>query len=427
MEHSAKVNTTGSQGGTRLLVLVSAMVIQLCLGVAYIWSVFQSGIAGSIYNGDNALASLPYSLLLFLLTVGSVIGGKLADRYSVRPVILAGGLILSAGFLLSGFASPERPWVLWITYGALGGIGMGFSYSTTIACAQRWYPEKKGLVTGLIVAALGLGGVVFTPIVEKLILTFGGAGQGELKTIMVLGGVFLIVCTLFGSFIKNPTAKDLERLQGAVPGKAAAKAHETKSLSPKEVLRTADFYLIACAMMFACMGGLMMIGFAQPIALAKGMGESAVVGVLLISVFNAAGRLTWGVVSDKIGRKATLCLLIACTALLSMTVGIAQGYWIFVVIGCIGFFYGGFLSTFPSYTAERFGPKHMATNYGMVLLGFGIAAVASSSIAGYFRNLAAKLEDISLMSPAFFIAAGCAAVAIALVLLTGRNKAKATK
>jgi len=120
-------------------------------------------------------------------------------------------------------------------------------------------------------------------------------------------------------------------------------------------------------------------------------------------------------ISDKIGRKNTLIILLCGTSVLSLLVNLANGYLIFVLIGFIGFFYGGFLSTFPSLTADLFGAKYMATNYGMVLLGFGAGAVISSNIAGYYKNLAAT--DISLMFPAFIIASVCALAGVVLMLL----------
>jgi OFA family oxalate/formate antiporter-like MFS transporter len=167
--------------------------------------------------------------------------------------------------------------------------------------------------------------------------------------------------------------------------------------------------------MLACMGGLMMIGFAKPIAVARGLAETATVGVLAISIFNSFGRLFWGIASDKLGRKKTIVLLLCLTAILSLCVNIARGYMIFVLIGCIGFAYGGFLSTFPAFTADLFGAKHNATNYGIVLVGFGIGAVVSSYIAGYYKNIAAA--DINLMFPAFIIASAAAIVAILFILL----------
>jgi OFA family oxalate/formate antiporter-like MFS transporter len=145
------------------------------------------------------------------------------------------------------------------------------------------------------------------------------------------------------------------------------------------------------------------------------VGTTATIGVLIISMCNSLGRLFWGAASDRLGRKKTIMLLLVCSAVFSVLVSRANGYFIYVVIGLIGFSYGGFLSTFPSLTADLFGPKYMATNYGMVLLGFGVGAVASSYIAGYYKNVAA--QDISLMSPAFFIAAGCACAGLVLMSL----------
>ncbi|MEA4816068.1 MAG: MFS transporter [Lachnospiraceae bacterium] len=133
----------------RTVPIAASIAIQLCLGVAYIWSVFQTGIANSIFNGDNAAASLTFSLLLSTLTVGSVIGGKLAAKFSVRVIVILGGIILSSGFLLASFATPDMPWLLWLGYGAMGGTGMGFTYSTTISCAQKWFPKKKALSLAL--------------------------------------------------------------------------------------------------------------------------------------------------------------------------------------------------------------------------------------------------------------------------------------
>ncbi len=394
--------------------IVASIAIQLCLGIAYIWSVFQTGIANSIFNGDNAAASLTFSLLLATLTIGSVIGGKLAAKFSTRVIVIIGGVILSGGFFLASFVTAGNPWLLWLGYGVMGGVGMGFTYSTTIACSQKWFPEKKGFVTGLIVSALGFGGVVFTPIIERFIAMFGGAQVGEPKTFMVLSGIFLVVCTVGGMFLKNPPQTDAQS--------ASAVSVKDDSLSPGQVLKDPRFYIITFSLMLACMGGLMMIGFAKPIAVAKGLAETATIGVLVISMCNSLGRLFWGAISDKLGRKRTILILLTGSAVLSVLVSMANGYFIYVIIGLIGFFYGGFLSNFPSLTADLFGAKHMATNYGMVLLGFGLGAVASSYIAGYFKNVAA--QDITLMSPAFFIAAGCAVVGIFLMLLLKKKPVK---
>jgi OFA family oxalate/formate antiporter-like MFS transporter len=403
-----------------LYVVLAAIAIQFTLGIAYIWSVFQTGIADSIFGGDNAAAGLAFSLLLATLTIGAVVGGMLAVKYNTRRIVFTGGIILSLGFFLASFSNADYAWVLWMTYGVMGGLGMGFTYSTTIACAQKWYPHKKGLVTGIIVSALGLGGVFFTPIIERLILTFGGRGVGETNTFMVLSFVFLTVCTLGSIFMKNPP-------DGYMTDKitSSAAATSVKSYTTSEMLKTPQFYLATVTYLLACMGGLMMIGFAKPIAEAKGLLETATIGVLAVSMSNSLGRLLWGMISDKLGRIHTILILLAGTAVLSLFTKMVEGYWVFVLIALIGFFYGGIIGTFPSLTADLFGPKYMATNYGVVLLGFGCGAIISSQIAGHYRNVAA--ENIDLMYPAFVIASCCAAAGFLMMLVIKAIKRRSTQ
>ena len=395
--------------------VLAAIAIQLTLGIAYIWSVFQTGIANSIFNGDNAAAALTFSLLLAALTIGGVIGGRLAIKYNTRIVVFIGGIILSAGFFLASFVTPANSWLLWVTYGLMGGAGMGFTYPTTIACAQKWYPHKKGLITGVIVSALGFGGVVFTPVVEYLIRAFGGVGVGEPRTFIVLSVIFLSVCTIGSIFLKNPPEGYMA--DGAVTNAAAKTA--AKDFQPLEMLKNPKFYLLTITFMLACMGGLMMIGFAKPIAVAKGLEATATIGVLAISVFNSMGRLIWGMISDRLGRPNTIIILLSGNALLSLLVNAAGGYWIYVLIAFIGFFYGGLLSNFPSLTADLFGAKHLSVNYGFVLLGFGTGAIISSQIAGYYKNIA--VNNINLIFPAFLIASCCAVTGILMIMILKRN------
>jgi len=390
-----------------LRALFAVVAIQLTLGISYIWSVFQTGIANSLFSGDNAAAGLTFSLLLTTLSIGSIIGGKLAVKYSTRIVVFIGGLILSAGFFLASFTTANYPWLLWVTYGIMGGVGMGFTYSTTIACVQKWYPHKKGFVTGIIVAALGFGGVVFTPVVERSISFFGGMGIGELNTFVVLSVIFLVVCTIGSLFLKNPPT-------GFVAYTTQFTA-TPNDYSPLQMIKTSKFYLLTFAFMLAGIGGVMMMGFARPIAVAKGLESTATIGVLAITMFNSVGRLVWGMISDKIGRKNTIIILLVGNMVLSLFVNAAESYLIYVLIAFIGFFYGGLFSNFPSLTADLFGAKHMSTNYGIVLVGFGAGTIISSQIAGYYRNVA--IDDINLMFPAFVIASCCAALGLVLILI----------
>ncbi|MCL2754817.1 MAG: OFA family MFS transporter [Oscillospiraceae bacterium] len=432
--------------------LLAALFVQFTLGIAYLWSLFQTGIADSLYADyakPNAAAGLNFSLLIAMMTVGSVIGGKLVAKYTIRRVVFIGGVLLGGGFFISGFIKPEFAWVLWLTYGIMGGLGMGFTYSTTIACAQKWFPHKRGLVTGVIVSGLGFGGVIFTPIITSLVARFaiyepipgfsGFAeaapipGSGEQKTFMILAGIFFIVCTVGSLFLKNPSA-DYAPVS-AKATKASSKSAKTTpaavDFTTSEMLKSLRFYMITAAFLLACLGGLIVINYARQIAEMKGYSEIAVTGVLVISIFNSCGRLVWGAVSDKIGRLNTIIALMLGSATLTLFVPNIGSWFVFVLIAGIGFLYGGLLSTFPALTAETFGAKNVATNYGLVLLGFGAAAITASQVGGYFRDIARAVPgthgfgDIDLMLPAFIIGSCCAAgAALLMITLKIINKRK---
>jgi MFS transporter, OFA family, oxalate/formate antiporter len=418
---STKSQEISNQPGTlsRWIPVLACVVIQLCLGTAYIWSVFQSGIAAKLFHGDNAAAALTFSLLLGVLTVGSTVGGRLQDKSGPRPVVMWGGIVLGLGFILASFTTSAAPWMLWVAYGVIGGFGMGMIYSTLIACCQKWFPDKRGMVTGIIVSALGFGGVIFTPIARMLIKSVG-----ELQTFAWLGGIFIVVCVGCSFLVKNPPAG------WAPPGwtpKASRHNVVHQDFSPSEMLKTPQFYLVTCTLLVACMAGLMMIGFASPIAVAKGLSvQVAAVGVMVISIFNSFGRLFWGWVSDRLGRKRTVMILLVATAGFILLVNWVSGYMILALIALVGFSYGGFLGVFPAITADFWGSRNMGVNYGIVLLGFGIGAIASSYIAGYFKNLANIKEvvdgvtkvvgtDLRKMQPAFIIASAAAVAGLVLM------------
>lgn len=415
----------------RWVPVVASIAIQLCLGTAYIWSVFQNGIAIRLFKGDNAAAGLTFALLLGLLAVGSLVGGKIQDRLSPRPVILAGGIILGIGFFTASLTKDTAPWLLWATYGILGGFGMGMIYSTTIACCQKWFPDKRGFVTGIIVSALGFGGVIFTPIAETLIKRFGTnevgvliPGLGELKTFGWLGIIFIIVCVVGAFFIDNPPV-GFKPEGWTPPPTIGGLIHQ--EFTPSEVLKTPQFYVVTLTLMLACMAGLMIIGFAKPIAIAKDLADVAAVGVMIIAIFNSFGRVFWGWISDKIGRKNTILFLLIVSSVVILLVNWTSGYMVFALIAFAGFSYGGFLGVFPALTADYWGSKNMGTNYGMVLLGFGVGAVAAIYIAGYYKNVATVKQvingvdvvstDLSRMYPAFIIASIAAFVGFIMMLL----------
>lgn len=412
----------------RWIPVISAILIQLCLGTAYIWGVFQNGVAKYLFEDNNAKAGLAFSILLIMLTAGSTLGGYLQDKLGTRTVVIAGGLILALGFFLASFTKPDFAWAIWLTYGVIGGFGMGMTYSTTIATCQKWFPDKRGFITGIIVSALGFGGVIFTPLAEILIKRFGTApGIGELTTLRVLSLIFLVVCTIGGSFIDNPPKDYLPK--GWTPPASKA-ANGNSDFTPIQALKTPQFYALTFTMMLACMAGLMMIAFGKTIAsFQPELSEIAVAGVMAVTLFNSFGRLFWGWVSDKIGGRNTILILLISTAVSVLLVKlVVTSVLFFLLVGLIGFLYGGFLGTFPAITADYFGTKQVSMIYGMVLLGFGIGAFGASLIGGHFIDAARAVDpsvlDINILFTAFIIASASSILGAVLIFFAKEPKKK---
>lgn len=413
----------------RWIPVIAGIAIQLCLGTAYIWGVFQKGVATYLFDGNNADAGLAFSILLSMLTLGSTIGGYLQNRFGTRLVVISGGLVLALGFFLASLTPPSMGWLIWITYGVIGGFGMGMTYSTTIACCQKWFPDKRGFITGIIVSALGFGGVVFTPLAETLIKTYGGgeAGIGELVSFRWFAVIFLVVCTIGGYFVNSPPKDYCPEGWTPPAPKAGIVRHD---FTPKQALKTPQFYAITATMMLACLAGLMMIAFGKTIAgYQPELKAIAVTGVFAVTLFNSFGRLFWGWVSDRIGCKNTVLILLVSTAVLVLLVKlVVTNILFFVLVAAIGFLYGGYLGTFPAFTADYFGTKHVSIIYGMVLLGFGLGAVASSYLGGYFVNLATAADptalDINILFTAFIVASITSAVGAVLMLFTKPPKVR---
>ncbi len=183
-------------------------------------------------------------------------------------------------------------------------------------------------------------------------------------------------------------------------------------MPPSALLKTPQYYIITFAIMLSCGAGLMVIPFAKVLGMDGGLTEiAATAGVMVISGFNSFGRLFWGGISDRLGRKKTLLILLLVAAVSIPFAAIAQSYLILVLIAIVGFSYGGFLGVFPALTADYFGLKSMGVNYGMVLIGFGIGAVGASYVAGYFKDLSG-----GFFIP-FLVAAGAAVLGAVLIAL----------
>ncbi len=399
----------------RWLPVLAGVFIQLCLGIAYVWGVFQIRLE-SEFSWKPSDGTLAFALLLAMLTFGSMFGGVIAQKFSVRAAIIAGGIVMGGGFILASFAG-ETPWILWLGYGVIGGFGSGMAYTNVIAVCQRWFPDKRGLITGIIVAALGMSSVVFTPLTDLVIIP----ALGVMQTFALLGVIFIIICFLGSFFVKNPP--EGYQPEGWTPPEAAA---AKTNFTPGGVLKTPQFYMLVVAFMFANSAGFMVIPYAKTLAKSLVGAESTslvpMIAVMIIGAFNSLGRIFWGFVSDKMGRKPVLIalMLLAAGSILLVPLSVHVGSLIFLIVAMAltGIMYGGFMGVFPALTADYYGPKNNGINYGMVMFGFSAGAVIFSYVASYFKH------GLSIDLAAFIIGAVVSVIGAIIIMLLSSPKVK---
>lgn len=368
----------GEKTFNRWMIVVGAVLIQLCLGGIYIWSVFRKPLEKAIEDGGLGLspsqATLPFSLVLIFFAIATVIGGRWQDKAGPRLVASVGGILLGAGMLLAAFGKSFP--MLAIGYGVIGGLGIGFTYVCPISTGIKWFPDKRGLITGLAVAGFGAGALILAPVARSLIDSIG-----IFSTLATLGTIFLIVVVAAAMLLRNPP-------EGWAPAgwTPPAKSQMTKeSFSTGQMLRTPQFYLIWVMYFFGCLAGLMIIGQTSPIGqeLAGLTAAAAAGAVMLLSIFNGVGRIFWGRVSDALGRMKTLSVMFTLCGVAMLLYTVIQAfppyYWIGVSI--VGLCFGGYLALFPAVTADFFGTKNIGANYGFVFMAYGVGGLLGPQFA----------------------------------------------
>ena len=386
-----------------LRVLIAGSVLQLFLGIIYVWSVFAEPVS-RVYNWGIDSVKLTSSYMLCFFVVGILIGGKLQAKVGAQTIVLIGGLMLSGGMLATAFLPAGAAAAMYVTYGVVGGFGVGAAYSTVITAAQKWFPKNRGLATGICVCAFGFSTVIFAPMIEALI------GQFELRnTFIILAVAFFVVTILLFRFISIPGDS------GAAGGAQGAAAQTKKQYSMAEAVRTKEFYFIALSLMFGTAAFFILNPSFKTFAAERGLGESAgTLVVMLTGVANALGRLGSPLLSDKIGcGKATLTIILA-TSVCALLLTFVGGVMFMATIAVIAFCYGGYSGIYPLLTADYFGIKNVGSNYGAVMVGFALSALLFPMIIGLISNITAKFVVLGIL-------AACGGVLV-LLLEASRKK-----
>lgn len=378
----------------RWWVVIGAILVQLCIGGVYTWSLFNQPLADA-YGWESNSVYLAYSIVIFIFAFTTIISGRLQDKFGPRKIATIGIVLYSAGLMLTSTA--ESLWQLYLYYSLIAGVGIGFVYVCPLSTCVKWFPDKKGFITGIAVGAFGLGGFLFNSFIQTFIESVGVS-----RAFFYQGIIYMIIGLIGAQLLRQPKINTSE---------VSDKIINDNEFTVTQMIKTKSFYLIWFIYLTGTITGLLVIGLAKDIGMnVAGLApEIAANAVALAAIFNALGRITWGILSDKLGRLRVISVMFGLTAVaVGLLSTITPNTWLFFsIVAIIAFCFGGFLAVIPPLTSDYYGIKNLGTNYGLVYQGYGIAALVGPmliSLAGGFK-------------PAFLIAALLTIVGLILSLL----------
>lgn len=401
---SEELKTASIQENHGWSVTFAGMGVNLALGILYTWSVISKGIPAE-WGWNESDKSWPYSVACLVFCLVMVPAGRMQDKLSPRLVASIGGVLVGVGFIVASFTTSLFGFIL--AFGVLAGAGIGFGYASATPPSVKWFPAAKtGTIAGVVVSGFGLASVYAAPLAKWLMTAFGFQTM-----LLVLGILFLAVITGLKPIVMvlwNGLAANLKAPPaGYVPQEAVKKkieiVHDKENLGPIEMLKTVQFYMIW--FMYACGAGagLMIISKLAAIADIQAAIKLGFILVAVLAVGNGGGRILAGILSDKIGRKATMFICFVSQAILifllsKVTSESVIGYKLtetnantfrivtMTVMATLSMFiganYGANLSLFPSITKDFYGAKNFGVNYGLVFTSWGVGGFMLAKLAG---------------------------------------------
>lgn len=399
----------------RWIVVAGAILIQLSLGAIYAWSAFTAPLQGtaanpSQYNFTKTETQAIFSAGLATFAVVMIIAGRLQQKIAPRIVAL-GGILLGAGYIAAGFTGASFVGKL-LTIGIVGGAGIGFAYVVPIAVGVKWFPDKKGLLSGLAVAGFGFGAFIWIMLasppavlgIQGMIQTKNGIyAVANIDWVFIVYGIIFLALIVAGSLVMvNPPAG--YKPAGWVPPEPKGKkdlGSSGRDFTSGEMLRSWQFYVAWTMFMSGALAGLMVIGNVQNFAKdlnygfqghgfsVRQAGDFAVIGAAIcLPILNGIGRIAWGTASDRIGSRRALLLMFlfqgTMTAVFFFTT--VNDYLFYTVAALIGFNFGGTLALFPPITADFFGSKNLGANYGLMFTAYGVGGIVGPILAGMVQD-----------------------------------------
>ena len=392
----------------------SAIIMQICLGAVYAWSVFVKPLV-ALEHWTLTQVSLSFTINVFFIGVGTVIGGLWMDSAGPRKVATVGGIIYGLGYALSSYAAAHQSLpLLYLCYGVLAGTGGGMGYICPVATVAKWFPDKRGVMTGLAVTGYGAGALLMGPIAAREIVS-----AGVPRTFLFFGVAYLVGVVATAQFYANPPAG--WKPAGWVPTTAVAKAAGTYDYTVKEASATWQMWTLWLLLFLCVSAGIMIISQESPIAQQQAHMTPVAAGTMvgLLGIFNAFGRFFWAWVSDYVGRARVYFLLYLIFAVIYFVLPrINSETSLYIALAGILLCYGGAFGVMPSFTADYFGAKYMGGIYGWILLAWGVGGVVSPMIAHLRQSTGQYIT-------AFHIILGVMLVSLVLPLLIRPPKGKA--
>lgn len=365
----------------RWYIVIAAVCMQLCLGAVYGWSVFVLPLMNQ-YDWSRSQVTLAFTLAIFFLGVGTIIGGLLQDRYGPRLVATIAGVLYGSAYLLTGTADSLGELYIW--YGFVSGIGMGMGYITPVATLVKWFPDRRGLITGLAVAGYGGAALIMSPFAAGSI-----EARGISATFFILGAIYLVVVIAAAQFYKVPP--EGYKPPGWEPSAKQQAQRSIRDYPVGQAMRTWQFWALFAILFLNVSAGIMIISQASPMGQEiVGMSEVTAAGLVVgvISMFNGGGRIFWAWLSDMIGRKQVFLTMFVLQAVLFFLLPNLAVVFLFVpAIAIIALCYGGGFGTMPSFTADYFGTRFVGGIYGIILLAWGLAAIPSPLMIARIREV----------------------------------------
>jgi MFS transporter, OFA family, oxalate/formate antiporter len=366
---------------SRWWIAFAGVLLQIALGAVYAWSVFRVPLAKQ-FGWTISQVTLTFTIAIMVLGFASFFGGLWLKRVGPRVVAMTGGVLYGVGVFLASFSN-HGLWWLYLTYGVIGGIGLGFAYIVPVSVLLKWFPDKRGLMTGIAVGGFGAGALVTAPIATRLIQSVG-----VLQTFAYLGVVFLIVSVASGWFMQNPP--EGWQPEGWAPTPKELSHKTAKDFTLGEALKTWQWWALWLLLFLNTSAGISVISQEAPMfqefAKVTAIVAAGMVGV--VSIGNALGRVFWAWVSDALSRKITFAVMFGVQIFLFWLLPDLHSVASVTVVGFIILMcYGGGFGTMPAFAADYFGPTNVGSIYGLMLTAWGFASAFGPLLIAHMRQV----------------------------------------